>query len=89
MFDALDMARQELDKFAALYPSCRKRILCLSDGADNKSVLAAHTVATALQRSGVVCDSICIGEARRNGALKVKRALHLIACSHSLSHLNL
>jgi hypothetical protein len=70
LYDALDLARGKLDEFSVRFPNCRKRILCLSDGADNKSDVSAVDVTIALQRSKVICDSIFIGIEDEESMLK-------------------
>eukprot|EP00596_Hydrurales_sp_CCMP1899_P000130 CAMPEP_0119041168 /NCGR_PEP_ID=MMETSP1177-20130426/11357_1 /TAXON_ID=2985 /ORGANISM="Ochromonas sp, Strain CCMP1899" /LENGTH=894 /DNA_ID=CAMNT_0007007001 /DNA_START=348 /DNA_END=3032 /DNA_ORIENTATION=+ len=70
LYDALYLARGKLDDFSARFPNCRKRILCLSDGADNKSDISAVDVTIALQRSKVICDSIFIGIEDEESMLK-------------------
>jgi len=61
VWDALEMARVELDNFTTEWPKCAKRIIVLSDGTDTKSEIKAYKVASKLQRSNIIVDSIQIG----------------------------
>lgn len=66
LFDALNMARDELHSFTtnltmAPPEGVVKRILVLTDGADTASRTEARDVCAALQREGVVVDSVVIG----------------------------
>lgn len=66
LYDALETARRELDAFVnglATAPpeGVIKRIIVLTDGEDTNSTIQAHEVSAALQRDGVVVDSVVIG----------------------------
>ena len=66
LFDALEMARAELATFCdglanAPPEGVLKRILVLTDGEDTASDIEAHDVSAALQREGVIVDSVVIG----------------------------
>ena len=70
LFDAIHFGVQKLVEFrdaqiAAGKPAPeRLRLICISDGDDNGSDISPLEAAIALQNSGVVLDSICIGGAQ-------------------------
>lgn len=62
LWDALNLANDQIDQYAVKYPTARKRIICLSDGDDTKSSKHAHDVYWKLRQNNVVVDSIFIGD---------------------------
>lgn len=62
LWDALALADDQLTEYSQKFPAAKKRIMCLSDGADTKSLKRSHEVGSSLVRKGVVVDSFCIGE---------------------------
>ena len=66
-YDALVEAADILQKFVQARPqqtaNTRLRIVCLSDGKDNKSTRTPAAVASRLQADGVLLDAIMIGDA--------------------------
>ena len=54
LWDALALAGDQLCDYEKQFPGAKKRIICLSDGVDNKSSKTSHEVAWDL----VVCGSI-------------------------------
>jgi ubiquitin-conjugating enzyme E2 D/E len=62
LYDALVNASEQLDEFGSKYPDCIKRVLALTDGADNESRNTAVTAAQKLQSSGVRVDSVLVGQ---------------------------
>ncbi|KAJ4353723.1 uncharacterized protein N0V89_005453 [Didymosphaeria variabile] len=63
LWDALSLARDSLTQYATKYPKARLRIICLSDGEDNKSKQVVHEVAAALVHDRITVDSFCLGTA--------------------------
>lgn len=61
LWEALALAADQLAHFGQKYPGMPKRIICLSDGVDTKSVVAAHHVCRRLLRDKIVVDSCSIG----------------------------
>ena len=49
LWDALALARENLSAYAEKFPNVKKRIICLSDGQDTKSLHSAQEVRLALQ----------------------------------------
>eukprot|EP01052_Picozoa_sp_SAG31_P004895 SAG31_NODE_208_length_20313_cov_6.143119_12_plen_1566_part_00 len=66
-YDALLKAADMLKRFKTKHPRqtihTKLRIVCLSDGKDNKSAATPATVAAQLQADGVLLDTIMIGKA--------------------------
>jgi ubiquitin-protein ligase len=63
LFDALALAQDQVSEYGARYPNAKKRIICISDGADTKSNLnTAEGVAWKLFHHDVALDSICLGD---------------------------
>lgn len=76
MFDALALAEDQVREYGARYPNAKKRIICISDGLDTKSVLnTAERVAWSLFQNDVALDSICLGSEKNT---------KLFAISHTL-----
>ena|SRR5271170_8119451 len=49
LWDALALAHENLSEYGQQFPGVKKRIICLSDGEDTKSVHTAERVCLALQ----------------------------------------
>lgn len=62
LWDALNLANDQINQYAVKYPKARKRIICLSDGDDTNSSKQAHDVYWKLRQNNIVVDSICIGD---------------------------
>ncbi|KAK6523109.1 hypothetical protein TWF694_006007 [Orbilia ellipsospora] len=63
LWDALVIAIDELNKVGANLPNAKKRIICLSDGADTSSSFNSCVVLERARESEVVIDCFCIGSA--------------------------
>lgn len=62
MFDALALAEDQITEYGTRYPDAKKRIICISDGVDTKSILnTGEGVAHTLLHKDVALDSICLG----------------------------
>lgn len=61
LWDALNLADDQVSSYADKYPSARKRIICLSDGEDTKSIKRCHDVYQQLAGHNIVVDIICLG----------------------------
>ncbi|KAK3936440.1 ubiquitin-conjugating enzyme/RWD-like protein [Diplogelasinospora grovesii] len=68
LWDAIALARDQIQEYSAAYPEAKKRILCISDGVDTKS--NAHNNPTLgsgsdlwrlLAINDIVVDSFCLG----------------------------
>ncbi|KAE9993630.1 hypothetical protein EG327_004151 [Venturia inaequalis] len=62
LWDSLELAKDRIVEYAAKYPQARKRILCISDGMDTRSIRSPFQVYPDLVRNGIVVDSFCLGE---------------------------
>lgn len=51
LWDALELARENLLAYAEKFPEAKKRIICLSDGEDTKSLHSKEEVCHALRVS--------------------------------------
>ena len=70
LWDALALACDELRESSRKYPDAKKRIICLSDGVDNKSEKSVHDVINLVKKEDIVVDSFCIGN-DNNSELRV------------------
>lgn len=61
LWDALALAADQLNHYGQKYPGIKKRIICLSDGIDTKSVATADNICRRLVHDKVVLDSCLIG----------------------------
>ncbi|KXT06246.1 hypothetical protein AC578_9181 [Pseudocercospora eumusae] len=62
LWDALAMAKDQLDEYAKKYPTARRRVIVISDGDDTKSVTnAAKDLAWSFMQDRTVVDSIALG----------------------------
>lgn len=61
IWDALMLAQDQLVHYATKYPTAKKRIICLTDGEDTKSLQKPYDVYWQLKQQGILVDSICIG----------------------------
>ena len=61
VYDALDTARSMLSNYFRLVPNLRKRIIIVSDGVDTCSTSSASEVCHALQKNGIIVDSVQVG----------------------------
>ena len=62
LWDALALAQDQIQEYAAAYPNAKKRILCISDGVDTSSKI--NTGSNLWQRfvaDAIVIDSFCLG----------------------------
>ena len=62
IWDAMVSAAEQLDAISSTYPDCVKRILCLTDGEDNRSTHEPHKVARMLQDKNIVLDCVLVGQ---------------------------
>lgn len=62
LFDALALACDQLNESAVKYPDAKKRVICISDGADTNSTShTAENVAWTMLQGNIAMDSICLG----------------------------
>ena len=59
----------QLQQYASKYPKAKLRIICISDGEDNRSSRLVHDLTSQLAGHNIVVDSFCLGK------------LHHIGCS--------
>jgi Mg-chelatase subunit ChlD len=62
VYDALDTARAMLVNYRSDLPKLRKRIVIVTDGADTSSENRPREVCFAIQRNGIVVDSVQVGD---------------------------
>jgi Mg-chelatase subunit ChlD len=62
LWDALALANDQLSEYGKKFPEAKRRIICLSDGADNKSLKRAQEVGESL----FVCASLKRGILNRH-----------------------
>lgn len=75
-FDALALAEDQVIEYSARYPNAKKRVICISDGVDTKSILhTAEGVAFGMLSKDVALDSICLGPATNNQLLAISDML--------------
>jgi hypothetical protein len=63
IWDSIALAQDQLENYAEKFPEAKMRIICISDGEDNKSQKRLVEVARRLYRCGIVLDCFCLGEA--------------------------
>jgi ubiquitin-protein ligase/Mg-chelatase subunit ChlD len=61
LWDSLNLAADQLNHHGQKYPGIKKRIICLSDGIDTKSVATVNDICRRLVRDKIVLDSCLIG----------------------------
>ena len=79
VYDALDTARAMLVDYARNLVNLRKRIVIVTDGADTGSKTSARDVCYALQRDGIIVDSVQVGDGSDS-------KLHAISVATGMSH---
>ncbi|THW71835.1 hypothetical protein D6D19_07040 [Aureobasidium pullulans] len=62
LWDGLKLAQTQIMKYAEKYPKAQRRIICLSDGDDNKSTAGPADLCWQLRASKILVDSVCIGD---------------------------
>lgn len=62
LWDGLKLAQTQIMKYAEKYPKAQRRIICLSDGNDNKSTAWPADLCWQLRASKILVDSVCIGD---------------------------
>lgn len=65
----LALAQDQIVHYAEKYPNAKLRIICISDGEDNKSKQEIVDITKNMCRDGIIVDSFCLGDAR-NGDLQ-------------------
>ena len=70
IWDSVALAQDQLQEYAKQYPNAKLRIICISDGDDNRSKNKAHILPASLLRDGIVVDSFCLGKGIDNADLK-------------------
>ncbi|KAF3916837.1 hypothetical protein ABW20_dc0109422 [Dactylellina cionopaga] len=73
LWDALDTAIEELNSHGKEFPKARKRIVCLSDGADTRSKTDSAAIQKKARGSKIVIDSFCIGNANHDDLMRTSR----------------
>ncbi|KAH6866487.1 hypothetical protein BKA58DRAFT_403368 [Alternaria rosae] len=66
IWDSIALAQDQLLEYAKQYPGAKLRIVCISDGVDNRSKNEAHGLPSSLFRNNVVVDSFCLGKEHEN-----------------------
>jgi hypothetical protein len=60
VWDSIALAMDQLQQYASKYPKSKLRIICISDGEDNKSNRLVHELAAQLGGHNIVVDSFCL-----------------------------
>ncbi|XP_034143720.1 uncharacterized protein LOC105013985 isoform X2 [Esox lucius] len=74
LYDALDHGISELEKVQVLFPDCRLRIICLTDGNDVGSASKPEAVTTRLINSNITVDAIIVGKVENNILCGISKA---------------
>jgi uncharacterized protein YegL len=61
LWDGLALAQSEIMKHAEKYPHAQRRIICLSDGNDTKSIAGPADLCWQLRENKIAVDSVVIG----------------------------
>jgi Mg-chelatase subunit ChlD len=61
LYDALIKASDSLIDFGTKYPKCIKRIICLTDGEDNRSIAKPEVAALKIVSNNIILDSFVVG----------------------------
>ncbi|KAK8102467.1 hypothetical protein PG984_015613 [Apiospora sp. TS-2023a] len=70
LWDALALGMDQLNEYGKKYPQAKKRIICISDGVDNKSMSnTSADVCWRLRQANIVVDSVSLGR-EGNGDLR-------------------
>lgn len=76
LYDALALAREQLVEYGHKYPDAKKRIICISDGADTSSATnTAQGVAWRMLQDGSAVDSICLGYEDKSAMRAISHSL--------------
>ncbi|EME39358.1 hypothetical protein DOTSEDRAFT_179879 [Dothistroma septosporum NZE10] len=63
LWEALQLAHDQIQQYAASYPNAKKRVITISDGANTKaSAVQAHDIAFTMMNDNIVVDSITLGD---------------------------
>ena len=71
IWDSIALAQDQLQEYAKQFPDAKLRIICISDGEDNRSKNSAHALPSSLIRHNIVVDSFCLGAGSENTHLKI------------------
>lgn len=87
VYDALDVARSNLTQFRQDIPGLRRRIIIVSDGDDTSSKNMPTNVCAALQRDGIIVDSVQVGYTHNSilHAISVATGTFCLSCLMSLA----
>ena len=70
VWDSITLAHDQLKEYAKQYPNAKLRIICISDGEDNRSRNSVYSLPSSLLRDDIVVDSFCLGDESENTELK-------------------
>ena len=78
LWDALALAKDQILEYAQAYPDAKKRVICISDGADTKSTSnTSQEICWRLRHTGIAVDTISLG----NESNKELRTIpHMLGC---------
>jgi ubiquitin-protein ligase/uncharacterized protein YegL len=62
LWDAIALGCDQLEEYAKKFPNAKKRILCISDGVDNKSDRRVADLCNSLVQKNIIVDSFCLGK---------------------------
>jgi uncharacterized protein YegL len=62
LWNGLRLAQAQIMQYAEKYPKAQRRIICLPDGNDTKSVAGAADLCFKLREDKIAVDSVCLGQ---------------------------
>ncbi|KAH7087509.1 hypothetical protein FB567DRAFT_346883 [Paraphoma chrysanthemicola] len=71
VWDSLALAHDQLQHYGDKYPTAKLRVICISDGEDNKSKQNVVDVTSRLRRQNILVDSFCLGNALNDDLMTV------------------
>lgn len=76
LWDALALAKDQLVEYGKKYPEAKKRIICISDGADTKSLTnTSSDICWRLRQAGIAVDTVSLSEENN---LDLRNVSHLL-----------
>ena len=62
LWDAIALGSDQLEEYGKKFLNAKKRILCISDGVDNKSDRRVANLCNSLVQKEIIIDSFCLGK---------------------------
>ena len=78
LFDALALCKTQLIEYGKQYPQAAKRIICISDGEDTKSISNnAATLCWQMRKANIAVDSVALGDEDNDD---LRTLSHMLGC---------